>query len=34
MIVEKLVTDKLEGNFELKSKINEGTTIEFEIKNN
>ena len=33
MIVEKLVTDKLEGNFELKSKINEGTTIEFEIKN-
>lgn len=34
MIVERLIVDKLHGNFELKSEINQGTTIEFEIKNN
>lgn len=34
MIVEKLVTDKLGGSFKIKSQLNEGTTIEFEIKNN
>lgn len=34
MIVERLIVDKLQGNFELKSKINQGTAIEFEIKNN
>lgn len=34
MIVERLIVDKLQGNFELKSEINQGTTIEFEIKNN
>lgn len=33
MIVERLVTDKLGGSFEIKSKLNEGTTVEFEIKN-
>lgn len=33
MIVERLVTDKLGGSFEIKSKPNEGTTVEFEIKN-
>lgn len=33
MIVERLVTDKLGGSFEIRSKLNEGTTVEFEIKN-
>lgn len=34
MIVEKLIIDKLQGSFNLRSEINQGTTIEFEIKNN
>lgn len=34
MIVERLVVDKLKGNFELKSSIDKGTKVEFEIKNN
>lgn len=34
MIVEKLIVDKLQGSFELKSVLEEGTRVEFEIKNN
>ena len=34
MIVKKLVMDKLEGSFALKSKVGKGTTIEFEVRNN
>ena len=34
MIVKRLVSDKLNGSFNLKSKPGEGTTVEFEVRNN
>lgn len=34
MIVKRLVTDKLNGSFVLKSKQGKGTMVEFEVRNN